>query len=120
MKKNKKILIERIKHILICMGLALFLAGIVVPSGVSHGQPRVKPEWVLPEDYPDGFHGWGAIDRIEENEIVIDEIQYMLSPSVTYHAPPGIYRIRSQFREGAITGYLKNSKDEIISLWLIK
>jgi len=115
-----KMFLKRIKYIIICIGLAIFFVSIVIPSGVSYAQRRVKPEWVLPEHYPYGFDGWGQIDVIADDEIVIDDSLYKLSPSVEYSTPTEKYATRNSFSAGKIVGFITNSKREIVSLWLIE
>ena len=108
------------KGILILIGLALFFTCSTSSLLFSQEQRKVKGEWVLPKDYPDGFDGWGHINRIADHEIVIDEILFKLSSSVTFHWPPGVSRSRSKFKEGALIGFLNNPGGEIASLWLIR
>jgi hypothetical protein len=120
MKENNKIFLGRIKHILICSGLVLFIVSSAIPARVAHAQRRVKGEWVLPKHYPDGFDGMGHIDRIAKDEIVIDDVLLRLSPSVTYRTPKTKHSTSAHFSPGNLVGYLKNSEGEVISLWLIK
>jgi len=111
---------NKTRHIILCIGLAVFFLGTAIPAGVSHAQTRVKGEWVLPKYYPDGFDGWGRIDSIESNKLVIDDTGLKLSPSVTYRTPTKKYATSAYFSPGDLVGFLLDSKGEIISLWLIK
>lgn len=120
MKQKNKTWLGRIKHILICAGLALFIAGVGIPSGLTYAETRIKPEMVLPKHYPDGFNGYGYIDRIARDEIVIDDAFYRLSPDVEYNTPTVRNASKAFFRVGDIVGFLTNPRDEIISLWLLK
>ena len=120
MKQKKKTWLGRIKHILICAGLALFIAGVAIPSGLTYAERRVKPEIVLPKHYPNGFNGYGHIDSIERDNIVIDDSFYRLSPDVQYNTPTVKNASKAFFRVGDRVGFLTNSEDEIISLWLLK
>ena len=118
MKGNNRTYYKRIKNILICIGLALFFINLI-PSSVVLAKGRFKPEWVMPAHYPDGFDGWGRIDRIAEDEVVIDDRSWPLSAFVEYHSPTAMNVSRYLFSSGNLVGYLMNSKREIISLWLI-
>ena len=117
-KKN----VRREKGILILIGLALLFTCITSSPLFSQEQKKFKGEWVLPKGYPDGFDGWGHINRIAiaDDEIVIDEMLFRLSAFITFHWPPGVSRSRSNFKEGSLIGFLKNPGGEIVSLWLIR
>ena len=104
---------------MVCTGLALFLVSIGIPGDPSYAQKRYKPEVVLPLDYPDGFHGFGPIDALNEDWIVIGDIFIKLSPFVTFHTPTKMNSHMDDFNTGDRVGYLKNSEGEITSLWLI-
>lgn len=120
MKENDRLFFGRIKPFLICIGLALFFFGVTFPTSVSHAQRRGKGEWVLPENYPDGFDGWGHIGRITTEKVVIDDTLLRLSPYVTFHMPRRVYASRARFRPGTLVAYITNSEREIVSLWLIE
>ena len=120
MKKRKKISRQRIRQIFICIGLALFILVMAIPSGLSYAQGRVKPEMVLPKHYPNGFHGFGRIDRIGRDEMVIDDMYFRLSPSVQYHTPTSKNVSPAFFKKGDLVGYLTISEKEITSLWLLE
>jgi len=117
-KKN----VRRQKSILILIGLALFFTCSTSSPLFSQEQKKFKGEWVLPKGYPDGFDGWGHINRIAiaDAGIVIDEMLFRLSPFITFHWPPGVTRSRSKFKEGALIGFLKSPGGLITSLWLIR
>ncbi len=120
MKANNKISHTRTRHFILCIGLAVFFLSTAIPAGVSHAQTRVKGEWVLPEDYPDGFDGYGRIDSITADKVVIDDTLLRLSPSVKYRTPTKTYATSADFSPGELVGFLLDSQGEIISLWLIK
>ncbi len=107
---------------LILVALGFFLAGIFLPSGIIYSRDLVKPELILPAHYPDGFDGWGQIDRIDinENEVVIDDCLMRLSPYAAYHIPSRSNASSALFRAGSVVGFLKGSDGSIISMWLIK
>ena len=80
MKKNKTDHHHRILQITAGIVLALILTGICLPTGVSAGERKIRGEWILPENYPQGFDGYGNINRIVDIEVVIDESLFKLSP----------------------------------------
>ena len=104
----------------ICIGLALFLANTAVPSSISYAQRQVKPEVVLPKHYPNGFDGFGRIDRIATDEVVIDDTLIPLSPYISYHTPEEKDAPSYLFVPGSLVGFIKNSENAIESLWLIE
>lgn len=120
MRKNKKISYKRTKLIFAFTLLALGFVTQAVPSGLSFAEGRVKPEIVLPQHYPNGFDGYGLLQRIGGREVVIDDQLLKLSPSIKYHTPTSISASGAYFRPGVIVGFLRNSENEIISLWLIE
>ena len=104
-------------------GILLILALIVflMPVSAGYAQQKHKGEWILPENYPlGGFDGWGTINRLAAEEVVIDDVLYALSPSVTYHFPSASDVTASWFEPGHLVGFLKSATGEIISLWRIE
>ena len=102
------------------VGLLCLVVGLVLGvASVGYAQERYKGEWVLPEHYPDGFHGWGRIDRLDTDEIVIDDHLYPLSPSVKFNTATNLNVRASWFRIGDTVGYLADANGLIISLWRI-
>ena len=118
--REYRISLKWIKTITVLVGLALLFVTIAIPSGPSFAQHRlVKPEWVMPEHYPEWFHGWGRIGYIGENEITINDIAFRLSPYAEYHTPTIPDAYKSLFTPGKLVGFLFDSESTIISLWLI-
>ena len=113
---------KRIQPVLIvCIGLAIFVYGLCTPASVQCEEQKVIPEWIMPQHYPpDGFDGYGRIDRISDKEVVIDDGFFKLARSVAYVTPNNNIGSRSDFKVGALVGYLKNSEYEIQSMWLIQ
>ena len=104
-------------------GICFFLALIVffMPVSAGYAQQKHKGEWILPENYPlGGFDGWGTLNRLAAEEVVIDDVLYVLSPSVTYHFPSASDVSASWFKPGHLVGFLKSATGEIISLWRIE
>ena len=109
-----------IRQITAVIALALILVGICMPANVSAGDRKIKGEWILPKHYPAGFDGYGNINRIATDEVVIDDSLMRLSPSVNYATPENVVALMGDFAEGDLVGYLTNSKKEVVSLWMIK
>jgi hypothetical protein len=105
---------------LACVGLSLFFLSTAASSNFSHAQQLVKPEVVLPKHYPDGFHGWGRIERISETEIVIDELLYKFAPHAEFNTPERNNVSLYTFKPGTVVGFMTSGKKQIISLWLIE
>ena len=102
------------------LGLILGLALIISLSGIGFTGERDEGGVVLPGHYPDKFDGTGHIDRIGDNEIVIDDSLYRISSFVKYHTPKTSNTSSGWFRAGDLVGFIKNSNNEIISLWLME
>jgi hypothetical protein len=120
MKPNTTDRHHRIKQIVAGIALALIIAGICIPAGVCAGERKIRGEWILPENYPDGFDGYGYINRIAADEVVIDEALHRVSPAIIYATPNNIMAKMGDFTEGDLVGYLTNSEQVIVSLWLIE
>jgi hypothetical protein len=108
------------RRFLVFLMLTLFLVSTGIPVTLSHAQKRFKPEVVLPKDYPDGFDGFGPLEALNENSVVIMDVSIRLVPFVTYHTPTNMNSTAAEFRIGDLVGYLKNETGEITSLWLIE
>jgi hypothetical protein len=120
MKDNNKASLRGMRHIAICVGLALFLASMALPAGVVHAFQGFKEGSVIPEHYPNKFDQIGRVDRIARDEVVINDCLFKLSPAIRYHTPSIENASRAWFKEGKFVGYITNSKREIVSLWLIE
>ncbi len=110
----------KLRHILVCSGLALFLMTAGIPADLSYAQRRYKPEVVLPPDYPNGFDGWGRIEMLTENGVTIRDELIRMKPYVMYHTPTNSDTTSAEFNNGDLVGYLTDPEGEIISLWLIQ
>ena len=120
MKDNNKTSLRGMKHIAICVGLALFLLTLALPAGVVQAFQGVKEGSVRPEHYPKKFDQIGRVDRIELDEAVINDCLFKLSPDVEYHTPSIGNASSAWFKEGKFVGYITNSRREIVSLWLLE
>ena len=121
MKRNNKISDVKIWRIIICIGLVISFISMVSPLSVSHAQRLVKPEWVMPKHYPNGFNGMGHIYNISinEGEVVIDDKTIKLSPYAEYHTPTQKNASSGIFVPGKLVGYIIDSEDTIVSMLLI-
>ena len=107
------------KKFLSRVGLVLLLVGIIWSTGsglLSEGHAAGR---ILPAHYPDQFSGHGCINRIKDNEVVIDDRLYRFAPDATYHTLTDQYTTRSRFRVGTQAGFVKNDQNKIESLWYI-
>ena len=113
---------KRPQYILIIFfGLTMVLNGLYAPATVQCEEQKVIPEWIMPKHYPpDGFDGYGLIDRISREEVVIDDDLFKLARWVKYATPTNKSSSHSNLKVGDMVGYLKNPEHEIISIWLIE
>jgi hypothetical protein len=114
MLKHRKI--NHVLHKALLLGLFISIA---LMGTFGHAAGPYKGEWVLPNHYPNGFDGWGRIDRLADHEVVIDDTSHALSAAVIYNTPTSSHIPASWFHVGDLVGYLKNGNNEIISLWRI-
>ena len=105
----------------LCLSVVVLMASGVVFGNPSHADGKIfREEWKLPAFYPRGFDGYGRIDMIFEDRLVISDSSKKLSSSVVYAVPSSPYASKSSFRVGNMVGYLLDHRREIVSLWLIK
>ena len=116
--------LKGIFHKLFRLALLLFSAFLLIASsGTSdfiYAQNLVKPEWLMPKHYPEGFHGWGRIGYIDSKGIVINDMDYKLSPFIEYNSTRRLNDSIYLFEVGKEVGFLLDNKGEIDSLWLIE
>ncbi len=99
------------------LGLLLGFIFLFFILGVSYGQDSDKK---FPDYYPEKFNAIGNIDRIAQDEIVIGDTLYRLSPNATYHTPTSRDASKVLFSVGSLVGFITNSAREVTSLWLIE
>ncbi|MFC1868468.1 hypothetical protein ACFL0H_10080 [Thermodesulfobacteriota bacterium] len=119
MRKHRTSL-KGIKSIIVLAGLAMFLAAVTTSSIPCFAEHRlVKPEWVMPANYPEWFHGWGRIGYIGKDELVINDIPHRLSIDAEFHTPERLNVSKNLFVPGKMVGFLFNDDYDIVSVWLI-
>jgi hypothetical protein len=109
-----------LKHGILKVGLVLIVIGAVLPVFICQAQEHVKKEWGLPDHFPEGFDGWGHIERLTDEEVVIDDTLMDLSLQAEFNTLTKRNVSRTEINIGSITGFIKNTKNEIISIWLIQ
>jgi hypothetical protein len=109
------------KFIIFCITLTGFflMIGLMADTGYAQGR-YYREEWKLPDFYPRGFDGYGVIDRITNDEVVIGDSYFKLSYNVKYNTPRKRNTSNYHFNLGRSVAYLLNKDQEIESLWLIK
>jgi hypothetical protein len=105
----------------LCVGVVVLMASGAIFGNLSYAESKIfLEEWKLPGFYPRGFDGYGRIDKIFEDRIIINDSSKKLSSSTVYGVPSSPHASKSSFRVGNTVGYLLDQRREIISLWLIK
>ena len=105
----------------VCLGLAMVFMLAAVPGDFSYAQGRfLREEWKLPDFYPRGFDGYGRVDAISKDRIIIADTGWKFSRQIRFATPRDSHAAISAFRAGDTVAYLLNEKREIISLWYIE
>jgi len=105
----------------VCLGLAMVFMLSAVPPNFSFAQGRyIREEWKVPEFYPRGFDGYGKIETIEKDRVVINDTAWKFSRQTRFATPRDRNAGVSSFSAGDTVAYLLNEKGEIISLWYIE
>jgi hypothetical protein len=114
-KHKKNMAIE-----IVGLGLLLFFLGAGIAQDFGYAEGRYyREDWQLPGFYPTGFDGYGIIDRIDSDEVVISDTLYKLAPEVTYNTLKRNNTSDAAFGTGRQAAFLFNRDREITSLWLI-
>ena len=108
---------KHLRYLMPVFAVALVL--ISIPAGVTSARSLHKGDWIQPSGYPVGFHGWGRLDRVGPDSVIIDDTQYHLAVAAAYHTTEMRDVPFSDLKAGAVIGFMLNAEDEIISLWLI-
>jgi hypothetical protein len=78
-------------------------------------------EWKVPEFYPQkGFDGYGKIERIDQDGVVIDDTVWKFSRRIRFATPRDRNAGISAFSEGDTVAFLLNEEREVTSLWYIE
>jgi hypothetical protein len=109
-----------IKHISVFICIAVLLIAVSGTLNPGYSRNLVKPEWRMPDHYPEGFHGWGRIGYLDSKEIVVNDIVFVLSPFIEYNSTVRLNDSIYLFTLGKEVGFLLDNKDEVKSLWLIE
>jgi hypothetical protein len=116
-----KIFRRRSSAFWVCLGLALVFTLSAVPANFSYAQGRfMREEWKVPKFYPKGFDGYGKIEVIEKDRVVINDASWKFSRQIQFATPRDSNAGVSAFKAGDTVAYLLNEKREIISLWYIE
>jgi hypothetical protein len=105
--------------------LGVALAGLLLSGGIAADRCAAegryyKEEWKLPGFYPKGFDGYGRIDRLDVDEVVIDDSLLKLAYNMSYNTPRRQDTADTDFGAGKVVGYLVNAEGKVVSLWLIE
>jgi len=101
------------------LDIFLLLAAVLLTVGYCFAQNSHSEGWILPAHYPAHFSGYGCLNRIEGDEVVIDDQFYRLAPNATFQTPRSQNSTTSLFRKGARVGIIITNNKEIESLWYI-
>lgn len=101
----------------ILLAFCLSICGVPVMGEASPAQGVDTQRMSLPDYYPQWLDGTGHIDRMGEEEIVIEDHLFPLSKRVRCGTLKHPYVKRSSLQEGDLVGFVTNDKGEIVSLW---
>ena len=88
---------------------ALLLALVLIVSGAAAADGRRVPL---------SYDGFGVIDQIEPERLIINDSIKRLSSRVTFHDEQGRYVARTLFTAGTQVGYQMNKEGEVIRVYL--
>lgn len=108
---------KRVIFLLVCLSTAW--AAVLSQVIEAPAQGRFRPEMVLPSHYPEAFDGFGRVDRIDTEAIVINDRHLRLSSRFTYATKQSHRAPRELIREGDIVGFTLNSRKEVTGVYLL-
>ena len=100
-------------------GMLVLCLAVLICVVATSGSAQ-KGGVLLPDYYPKKFDGFGRIDQIGDDLIIIDERLLKLAEDTTFHTPQDEFASERDFRPKMFVGFITNSKNEIISIWYIK
>jgi hypothetical protein len=104
-----------------CLGLAMVFMLSAIPGDYSYAKGRfMREEWKVPKFYPQGFDGYGKIDTISKDGVVIADTFWKFSRQIQFATPRDSNAGIRSFRVGDTVAYLLDENREIISLWYIE
>ncbi len=117
-----KIIRRRRSAFWVCLGLAMVFLLSAVPRNFSYAEEGLymREEWKVPKFYPRGFDGYGKIERIDQDGVVIDDTGWKFSRQIRFATPRDRNAGVSSFSAGDTVAYLLNENREVISLWYIE
>jgi hypothetical protein len=105
----------------VSLGLALVFVLTAVPGNFSYAQDRfMREDWKVPDFYPKWFNGYGKIDKIEEDIVILSDTSYEFAPGVRFTTPSDRSARIDDFTIGDTAAFLLNQDGEITSLWFIE
>ena len=110
---------SNLKGALLKMGFVLLCSGMVIPAATATC-PAQEGEFQLPDYYPESFSGYGCIDSINYDGVVIDDRLMRFSLEATFHTPKKPTASWMCFEPGYLAHYIRNEDNEIESLWYIQ
>jgi hypothetical protein len=116
-----KIIRRRWSAFWVCLGLAMVFMLSAVPGNFSYAEDKfMREEWKVPKFYPRAFDGYGKIERIGGESVVIDDTAWEFSRQIRFMTPRDRHAGVSAFSVGDTVAYLLNEKREITSLCYIE
>jgi hypothetical protein len=105
------------RGVMLKIGFILLCAGLLIPAAAAWAQDGA---FKLPDFYPENFSGYGCIDSINGDGVVIDDRLMRFSLAATYHTPNRPTASWLLFEPGYMVGYIWNDDEKIESLWYIQ
>lgn len=119
-----KIIRRRRSAFWVCLGLAMVFLLSAFPGNSSYAMQEqgrfMREEWKVPKFYPKWFDGYGKIERIGNEGVVIDDMAWKFSRRIKFATPRDRSAGISSFSVGDMVGFKLNEQREITSLWKIQ
>jgi hypothetical protein len=112
------------RFVIVLLTFAIFVmvgnAGMAETNSLSFADRTGRITGTLYVEYPLQFDGRGNIDRVGENEVVIDDTLKRLADGAMFSRPMAQDVPKSTLKVGDIVGFITSPEGDITSIWVLE
>ncbi len=100
--------------------IAFLISVSSVAMGTEKGGKNNQKGYVKPPMPEVTYRHIGFVQRVGDNEIVVDDHLLKFARNVVYHATEPGGKVSRQIKEGFQIGFKRNENKEITDIWILK